>query len=204
MMNIYIAAALTAYLIGSISPALIISKIRKKDLRSKGTGNLGASNTTILIGAKWGVLVAILDILKAYIPVTVSILLFPEYDLLPYVVAACVISGHIFPFYLKFSGGKGFATYMGAILGLSLNSFLIIGFFFLVAIFETDYIVIGTMWVVCSFPVSLLLFKGDIRYALVMGLVSAVIIFKHRANLVRIRNKEEIGLSAAFSGKHKI
>ena len=189
-MYVYIAGALIAYLVGGLSPALFISWCKKKDIRSHGTGNLGASNTIILIGAKWGVLVAVLDILKAYIPVTVAKIAFPQYEFMPYIVATSVILGHIFPFYLKFKGGKGFATYMGAMLGISLNAFLIIGFIFLVVMFESDYIVLGTLTVVSLF--------------LILVIASAVIIFKHRTNVVKIINRKEIGLSEAFSGKHKI
>lgn len=203
-MYIYIIGALIAYLVGGFSPALIISKFKNKDIRSHGTGNLGASNTTILLGAKWGILVAVLDILKAYIPVTVAKACFTEYDLLPYIVSTCVILGHIFPFYLKFKGGKGFATYMGAMLGLNLNAFLVVGFLFLVFTFETDYIVCGTLSVVTLFPVYLWFSRGNIYYVLIILVASAVIVFKHRVNIVKIINKEEIGLKAAFSGKHKL
>ena len=203
-MYVYIAGALIAYLVGGLSPALFISWCKKKNIRSHGTGNLGASNTTILIGAKWGVLVAVLDILKAYIPVTVAKLMFSEYEFMPYIVATAVILGHIFPFYLKFKGGKGFATYMGAMLGISLNAFLIIGFIFLVVLFESDYIVLGTLTVVSLFPIYLWFASKNIYYVLILLIASVVIFIKHRTNIVKIINRKEIGLSEAFSGKHKI
>lgn len=203
-MYIYIAGAIIAYLIGTISPSLIISKIKHKDIRSHGSGNLGASNTLILIGVKSGILVALIDILKAYIPVTIAKLYFPQYELMPFIVATCVVLGHIFPFYLKFKGGKGFAPYMGSLLGLSLNSFLIIGFIFLVVTFETDYIVLGTFTVVTLFPIVLGIYYRNIWIVLIMLVSTFVIMYKHRKNIVNIINKKEIGLYAGVTGKHRM
>ena len=77
MIPVYILGALIAYLIGSISPSLIISKIKNKDIRSFGSKNLGASNTAILLGWKLGVLVGFLDILKGVIPVLLAGILLP-------------------------------------------------------------------------------------------------------------------------------
>lgn len=203
-MYIYILCALAAYLIGSFSPALVISKIKNKDIRSNGTGNLGASNATILLGWKSGVLVGLIDILKAFIPVMLVKYFLPGYTALPYIVATCVIMGHIFPFYLKFKGGKGFATYMGAILGLSIIAFVVIGLLFLIVSFVTDYIVVGTMTVISLFPVYLAVFNRDITCVLILLSASLVIAYKHWGNIVKIYKKEEIGIRAAFSGKHKL
>ena len=70
--------------------------------------------------------------------------------------------------------------------------------------FETDYIVCGTLSVVTLFPVYLWFSRGNIYYVCIILVASAVIVYKHRVNIVKILNKEEIGLNAAFSGKHKI
>jgi len=204
IMYIYFLVAALAYCIGTINPALIISKAKKKDIRSYGTGNLGASNTTILLGWKWGVVVGLTDILKAFIPITVVKYILPEYELLPYIVATCVVLGHIFPFYLKFKGGKGFATYMGSILGLSFWAFVVIGVIFLIVSFVSDYIVVGTITVVGLFPIWIGMFSGNVWFTGIVLIASLVIIYKHRNNLVKIKNKEEIGIRSAFTGKHKI
>ena len=202
-MYAYIIGALIAYLLGGISPSYIIAKAKNKDIRSHGSGNLGASNTVILLGAKWGVLVGVIDILKAFIPITIAKYCFTDYALLPYIVACFAILGHIFPFYLKFKGGKGTATYFGSMLGLHPLAFVVIGLIFLIVTFATDYIVIGTYTVICLFPIYLFIFAGVIPMG-VMLVGSAVVAFKHRGNIVKIIKKEEIGLRSAFSGKHKL
>ena len=202
-MYAYIIGAIIAYLLGGISPSYIIAKVKNKDIRSHGSGNLGASNTVILLGAKWGVLVGVIDILKAFIPVTIAKYCFPEYVWLPYVVACCAILGHVFPFYLKFKGGKGTATYFGSMLGLHPIAFVVIGLIFLIVTFSTDYIVIGTYTVISRFPLYLLIFLSVIPTS-IMLIGSTVVAVKHRGNIVKIINKEEIGLRAAFSGKHKL
>ena len=204
ILHIYIIGAVIAYIIGSFNPALLISNIQKKDIRSHGSGNLGASNATILLGWKIGFTVAILDILKAFIPIMLTRILLPQYALLPYIVATCVILGHIFPFYLRFKGGKGFATYMGAILGLSFIAFIVIGLIFLIVSFFSDYIVMGTFTVITLFPVYLAVFTRNISFVSVILIASVVIFFKHTENISKIKNKEEIGIRAAFSGKFKL
>ena len=68
-MAVYIVGAVIAYLLGCINTAFIVAKCKKKDLRSGGSGNLGASNTTLLLGWKWGVFVGVCDILKGFVPV---------------------------------------------------------------------------------------------------------------------------------------
>lgn len=203
-MYIYIICILCAYLIGSISPSLIISTIKKKNIREHGTGNLGASNTAILLGVKWGVVVGLCDILKGLISVLVVKSLFPEMTALHYFVAAACVLGHIFPFYLKFKGGKGLATYFGIMLGLSWLAFIIVGLIFLIVSFVTDYIVVGTVSTITLFPIYTYVVYKDIIGVCVLALLWAVIGFKHRKNYVNIYHKTEVGIKEAFSGKHKI
>ena len=114
----YIIIVLISYLIGSSSMSYYLGRLNNINVSKKGSGNLGASNMVVIMGWKAGILVAIHDILKAVIAVVISRYLFVD---LPYVgeIAgiACVI-GHIFPFYLKFKGGKGLASYIGMTIAL--------------------------------------------------------------------------------------
>lgn len=203
-MYVYFLGALLAYLIGTISPSLIIATVKKKDIRAHGTGNLGASNTTILLGWKWGVFVGVMDIMKSFIPITVAKLCLSDYTYLPYVIGAFAVLGHIFPFYLKFKGGKGLATYFGAMLGISWPAFIVIGAVFLVVTFSTDYIVVGTYTVITMFPIYLYYFVGDYTIFALFVLIWFIIGYKHRKNIVRIIKGEEVGLFEAFSKKHHI
>ncbi len=198
---IFILSTLAAYFIGSISSSLIISKIKNKDLRAAGSKNLGASNTTLLMGWKYGVIVGLCDILKGTLVVILAKLLFADYAFLPYIVGTAAVLGHIFPFYLKFKGGKGFATYLGIILGLDWRFFIIIGVGIVLITLITDYIALGTFTTMITFPLWLF-FLSDLKWAfLIPSVASVIIIIKHFENIKRIIRKEELGLRASFKKK---
>lgn len=203
-MYIYIAGAILAYLIGTISPSLIIAKLKKKDLRSGGSGNLGASNTAILLGWQLGVLVGVLDILKAFIPIMVAKYLLSDYEFLPYIVATCVILGHMYPFYLKFKGGKGFATFFGSILGIHWLAFIIIGLIFLLVVGISDKMALGTFTVISLFPIYIGIVDKNMIYVGIILIASVIIFLKHIENIRKLINKEEIGIREALAGKHKL
>ena len=112
--------------------------------------------------------------------------------------------GHIFPFYLNFQGGKGFASFIGLILALDWKFFLVILLVVLIITFVSDYIVLGTLTTIISFPVYLLISHvGMIIIGAVMT-ASVVIFIKHFINLKRIFTGEEIGLRRALSKQDKI
>lgn len=203
-MTVYILGALIAYLAGSINTAFIISKILKKDIRSGGSGNLGASNTTLTLGWKWGVFVGAVDILKGAVVVFVARTFFAEYEYLPYIAASMAILGHIFPFYLKFKGGKGFATLCGCILGYRWWLFLIAAVLIAVITLTTDYIVLATLTMLISFPVYVGITNHNFIYPLILAIGSAAILAKHIPNYIRIIKKEEIGIRSSFTKKHRI
>lgn len=203
-MYIYIVGAVLAYLIGTISPSLIIAKLKKKDLRGGGSGNLGASNTAILLGWQLGVLVGVLDILKAFIPIMLAKYLLSDYEYLPYIVATCVILGHMFPFYLKFKGGKGFATFFGSVLGLHWLAFIIIGLIFLMVVGASDKMALGTFTVITLFPVYIGVVDRNLIYVGIILIASIVISLKHIENIRKMINREEIGVREALAGKHKL
>lgn len=203
-MYIYIAGAILAYLIGTISPSLIIAKLKKKDLRGGGSGNLGASNTAILLGWQLGVLVGVLDILKAFIPIMVAKYFLSDYEFLPYIVATCVILGHMYPFYLKFKGGKGFATFFGSILGIHWLAFIIIGLIFLLVVGISDKMALGTFTVISLFPIYIGIVEKNMIYVGIILIASVIIFLKHIENIIKLINKEEIGVREALAGKHKL
>ena len=203
-MIVYIVATLISYLLGTVNTALIVSSAKKKDLRSGGSGNLGASNATLLLGWKWGVFVGACDMLKGFLPVFVARMFFADYTYLPYVVATAAILGHIFPFYHKFKGGKGFATLFGCILGFKWYVFLIAGVVTIIITLISDYIVLATLTVIISYPIYVGISTHNVYYALIIGIASVVIFIKHIENYKRIIKKEEIGIRASFTKKHRI
>ena len=203
-MIVYILGAVISYLIGSFNTAFFLSKILKKDIRSGGSGNLGASNATLTLGWKWGLLVGIVDILKGFIVVFVSRMVFKDYDYLPYIAATMAIIGHVYPFYLKFKGGKGFATLVGCILGYNFIAFVVAGILIIVITFATDYIVIATLTMLISFPVFVGIYTHNYIYALILAVGSIIMFIKHIPNFKKIIKKEEIGIRSSFTNKHRI
>jgi glycerol-3-phosphate acyltransferase PlsY len=122
-MNVFfVLAIIAAYLLGSIPFGFLIAKAHGKDLRSIGSGNIGATNVSRALGRKWAYVCFILDVLKGLIPMLVTMLIAKPDSVLTLwlwlAVGCAAILGHIFPIYLKFKGGKGVATSFGVALGL--------------------------------------------------------------------------------------
>ena len=115
-------AIIAAYLLGSIPFGLIIVKAHGKDLRSIGSGNIGATNVSRALGRKWAYFCFVLDVLKGLIPMLATMLIAKPDSVLTLwlwlAVGCAAILGHIFPIYIKFKGGKGVATSFGVALGL--------------------------------------------------------------------------------------
>ena len=203
-MTVYILGALIAYLVGSFNTAFFVSKFKKIDIRAGGSGNLGASNATLTLGWKWGVVVALCDIFKSAAVVFIAGHFFKDYEYLRYIAATCLIIGNNFPFYLKFKGGKGFATLVGCILGYHPLLFVIAGILIIVITFATDYIVLATLTMLIAFPVFVGIYHQNIIYALILSVGSIIIFIKHIPNFKKIIKKEEIGIRASFTKKHRL
>ena len=200
----YLLIALMGYLLGCSHMAYYLSRLKRVDLRAGGSGNLGASNVTVLMGWKAGILTTVHDVFKAMAAVWLARMLFPDADYAGAVAGVCAVLGHIFPFYLKFKGGKGFASYIGMILMLNWKfALIIIGLVVLVTV-VTDYIVMGTTITVVSAPVFFGLTSGSLLVAAVLGVASLVILYLHRANYVRIYRGTELGLRSAIRGDNRV
>ena len=200
----YLIVIALSYLIGTSSMTLYLSKLQKVNMRAGGSGNLGASNAVLLMGWKAGVLVAIHDIGKAVLAVWLAQRIFPALPYIGAVAGVCSVLGHIFPFYLKFKGGKGFASYFGMTLALNWRLALVLFFVVLAVTFLTDYIVVGTLTTTLSVPAYLGITQNDWILPCILMVASGVIWYKHRENFVRILNGTEIGLKSAFKGEHRV
>lgn len=200
----YVIVILAAYLMGSSSMAFYLSRLKKVDARQAGSGNLGASNVTVLMGWPAGIAVAVHDIGKGVLAVVLAGMLFPQ---LPHIGAAagvaCVL-GHIFPFYLKFRGGKGLASYLGMTLALNWKFALVVMALVLLVTLITDYIALGTLTTVVVVPAYLGIAGRSVILAAILLVATLVMIFKHRDNLMRIRNGTEIGLRSTAKGENRI
>ena len=190
-----IVSAVLGYLIGSINLAYIFSKIKGYDIRKHGSGNAGASNVIIVMGKKIGVVVMAADIFKAYLVVKLCIYLFPDVFLVGIIAATTVILGHIFPFYMGFKGGKGFASLGGSILALDMKMFLVLLIFTVVICFITNYISFGPTSVSLIFPIAYGYFNKSLAATLIFLVATACICYRHFENFKRIREGTELKFS---------
>ena len=195
MVKQYLICVLICYLIGSINPAYIIARLKDFDIREAGSKNAGATNALISMGNTIGVLCMIFDVLKAYFSVKVSGSLLPDHEFGTALASASVILGHIFPFYMGFKGGKGFACLGGSILAYSLKIALFFLIIELILAFVTNYIVVVPTSASVAFPIVYYMRGGSVAGMLLLFVASAAIFYKHRENFKRIR----LGTEAHFS-----
>lgn len=200
----YLTVILIGYLIGSSSMSYYLGKLKNINISKNGSGNLGASNMVLIMGWKAGILVALHDILKAYIAIVIVRYLFTD---LPYVVelagVACVI-GHIFPFYLKFKGGKGLASYIGMTIALDWKFAIALIVLCAILTLITDYVVSATFVTIIAVPVYIGLFYNNLIAFCILSVATLVMFYKHSGNITRLRNGTEIGLRSANKGEHRV
>ena len=199
----YILTVLGGYLLGCSSMAYYVSRWKKVNLSTNGSGNLGASNTTILLGWRMGILVALHDIFKGAVAVLLVKWLLPDLTYAPVAAGCACVMGHLYPFYLKGKGGKGFASYMGMLLALDWRLGLALIGVSLLVTFLSDYIVVGTLTTVVVGPVWIGFTQSWVS-AVIMLAVTAVIFYKHRENLHRILRGSEVGLRSTLKGEHRL
>ena len=177
-----------SYLLGSIPFGLILSKIfLKKDIRQSGSGNIGATNVLRSGGKVLGFLTLIMDGLKSYLAVMITIRFFSDYFFLS---AILVFLGHLFPIWLKFKGGKGVATYLGILFGLNFFYAVVFILSWLTIIFITKFVSLGSL--VSSLIVLLInvYFEG-LNDSIMLFLFLVLIIYSHRANIGRLKSGTE-------------
>ncbi len=200
----YLMAVFLGYLLGCSSMAFYIGLLKRKDIRTAGSGNLGASNATVLFGWGAGVAVAVHDILKATLAVLLAKWLFPELSHAGAAAGIACVLGHIFPFYLKFRGGKGLASYFGMTLALNWRLALIVMAVVILATLITDYIAVGALSTIVLVPAYMGIATHDLLLVAILCVGTAVMFYKHWENIVRIAKREEIGLRSTAKGEHRV
>ncbi len=200
----YCLCALLGYLLGSLNLAWFLSKAKGFDIRAHGSNNAGASNAAITMGFKFGIAVALHDVAKACAAGLLAGLLFPGLTAAPAISAVSAVMGHIFPFYLHFKGGKGFAPFLGLTLALDWRFFLAIIFVAFLITLITDYIVLGTFTTIASFPVYLFFTRTSLLIIAIVCVASLVIFYKHFINLKRLATGQEIGLRRTLSKQDRV
>jgi len=179
-------AIITAYLIGSVPFALLLSRRwGATDLRTVGSGNLGAANVLRASGVRAGVLVAVLDAAKGAASVALAMRMSPS-PVAPAAAGVAAIVGHIYPVWLKFKGGKGVATACGVfslLTPVAVPPSLLV---FLIAVWASKYISLGSILASIALP-SIAYATGASAASLVAAIAAGgLILFRHRGNLTRL------------------
>lgn len=200
----YVFSVILGYLLGCSSMAYYIGLLKKKDIRTAGSGNLGASNATVLFGWGAGIAVAVHDIGKAFLAVVLAKLLFPGAEHVGAAAGVACVLGHIFPFYLKFRGGKGLASYFGMTLALNWKLALIVAAVIILATLITDFISVGALSTIVVVPAYTAIVERSVLLAGILCVATVVMFFKHWENIVRIAKHEEIGLRSTARGEKRI
>ncbi len=189
-MNPYFITAAVSYLLGSIPFGYLLVRIFKgEDVRASGSGNIGATNVARK-SPPLGFATLLLDAAKGLAAVLVARVLFsgPHQQLIMTTAASFAVLGHLFPVWLKFRGGKGVATSLGAFISLTPKSILCMVALFLLIAVAFRYVSLGAVAVAAAFPLLAWAFHEytDSRQLVFIALVSALVIWKHRQNIGRL------------------
>ena len=193
-----IVMLILSYLIGAFPSGLIIGKLFfKKDIRQYGSGNTGATNSFRVLGRPAGFIVTFLDIFKGFITVFFP-LWFPvhadgvisTFFTNGLIVGLFAILGHVYPIYLKFNGGKAVATSAGVVFGVNPILLLILAIIFFSVLKIFKYVSLSSIIAAISCVIGSIIIHDYILLA-VSGIVSIILIIRHKSNIVRIFKGEE-------------
>jgi acyl phosphate:glycerol-3-phosphate acyltransferase len=184
---------LFAYLLGGVPFGYLIVKLRTgRDVRDFGSGNIGATNVLRTQGRAAGVITLILDILKGLFAVWLADRLTYGDPLWTSLAALAVMAGHAFPVFLKFQGGKAVASYIGAFLYLTPLPMLASLIVFVITVAASRFISLGSIVAAGVFPLGVwLILHPPAPVVIAAAIAGAFIIYRHRANIERIRAGKE-------------
>jgi glycerol-3-phosphate acyltransferase PlsY len=189
-----IISVIISYLLGSVNTAIIVSKLLgQQDIRQKGSGNAGATNTLRVLGAKAAVMVVIGDALKGIIAVLISRFIaqlafgVADYKYCMYASSVAVVLGHVFPLYFGFKGGKGIMTAISVIFVLDWKIGIILVLIFAVFIALFNYVSLSSCVCAFCYPfIVLFLYRGNVYFFISALVVAIIAICKHRTNIKRL------------------
>lgn len=186
-----LAVLLGAYLIGSLSSAVVLCKVAGlPDPRTQGSGNPGATNVLRIGGKKLAATVLIIDVLKGVIPVIIGRLLGMDQVLLA-AIALLAFLGHLYPVFFQFKGGKGVATALGAFLALS-PLLALAGLMTWLVMFLISRI--SSLSAICAAlltPVYSLWLIDSVMARWLILIISLLLVWRHRSNIQRLLSGEE-------------
>ena len=177
---------LGAYLVGAIPFGYLIGRMRGVDVRTVGSKNIGATNVYRTVGHSWGFLAFFCDFLKGFLPAFLASSLVPHPSSLPVCVGLACVVGHTLTIFMKFKGGKGVATAFGMMVALATWPALLAFAVFVVTVWISHYISLGSMLAAAALAVLVWLFPCPLAMRLIALLVAVFVIYKHKSNIQRL------------------
>jgi glycerol-3-phosphate acyltransferase PlsY len=185
---------LFGYLLGSVPFGLLVAKAfdRGLDLRTAGSGNIGATNVARTLGKAAGGITLLLDAGKGVFALALA-RVFLEGSAYPWLalVGGAVFLGHIFPVYLRFKGGKGVATALGVVLFLSLETAFVLVVLFAAVLYFTRYVSLGSLCAAVGLPVAMAFLGKSREYVTLSLFMGFLVIWTHRENIHRLLAGQE-------------
>jgi glycerol-3-phosphate acyltransferase PlsY len=180
---------IAAYLIGGIPFGYLIVRLTTgRDVRSLGSGNIGATNVLRTTGRAVAVVTLLLDIAKGYCAVWLMAWASNDSPVWMSAAALTVMAGHAYPIFLKFKGGKAVATFIGAFLYLTPIALLAVLILFVAVVASTRYISLGSIVAAGTFPIAVwMILHPAAAYVVAAFAAGAFIVIRHKANIQRIR-----------------
>ncbi len=185
-----IALGFGAYLLGSIPVGVLVAKSKGIDILNTGSGSIGATNVYRTLGRGPGFFVFVLDVLKGLIPALLARIWFHE-PMFPFAIGLCAVIGHSLSPWLKFKGGKGIATGVGALLG-SIPLVAVAGLAcFLFSVLLTRYISFGSILAALSLAPLGFAFGLPISMTIPLAILGLFVVYRHKSNIIRLMNGTE-------------
>jgi glycerol-3-phosphate acyltransferase PlsY len=185
-MTAIVVLIVLAYLLGSVPSGYVLGKLTGVDVRNVGSGNIGAANVARAVGKWQGALTLVADATKGFLPVSIAI----QLELAPFTIALTAVAaflGHLYPLFLKFRGGKGVATALGALMAIAPLTTLVLLAVFALVVFCSRIVSLGAMTAAVTAPLVLWLFYQPPAIIGMGFFFAAMIVLRHHGNIERLR-----------------
>ena len=197
-----LVSMLIGYAFGCIQSAYLIGKlVGNLDIRDHGSGNAGASNITSTMGIKFGVIVGLIDILKGVFAVLIVGWIYPTDPNLAFVSGLMAITGHMFPFFMGFRGGKGVATLIGMMFGVDWKLGVLFALLVVIPALASDIITVGSLTSFLGLPIVSLVNGYPMLILSFSFVLTGISFYLHRSNIKRILAGEELKIRAVLLKK---
>ncbi|MFA5087813.1 MAG: glycerol-3-phosphate 1-O-acyltransferase PlsY [Candidatus Omnitrophota bacterium] len=200
-------SCVVSYLIGSIPTAYLFGRIYKGiDIRKHGSGNVGATNTFRVLGKGPGIIVLLVDVLKGAIATAVIADAFGIHQVSAYIVSGlCAVAGHNWTIFLNFKGGKGIATSLGVLIGLTIKIvsirpvLLLTVLFWLITFLFSGYVSLASLVAAAGLPLLMVITHQTIEIVVLGAIFCFLVVLRHRSNIKRLLAGQEARFNTPFN-----